>query len=432
MNNCLKIILLIFFSNFLFATSIAKNYLKLIENSKDSFNNNEIVNQSWTKDYSIYSSWDSELNDWRLSYKSSYEYDNHSHLILKKDSTRNVANTEWIRNGRTTYTYTLSGKLETEIEEFWDVMSGKWENYSKLTFTYIAENLTTYLVSNWNSLNEEWEHYYKIEYAYNGNQLKSETFYLWNGQPENWEEYTMYEYEKTDNIEEILMKSFNKDLDDWQNSQKTIFVYLADERISDHTVLYWDETRNDWYFYEKWESEFLIDNTEEKTYSKYDYEEHNWNVVGKEIYNFNTQNNITLYQNLYWDRENSNWINSMKTIYSYDEEYNLNNIINSYWKNEINEWENSSKEENYWKNYVGINTISSNIYISLFPNPAEDFIIINCKEIIQRIEIYNQSGLLVVLSDQEMINLQNISPGIYYTNLHLKSGKQYNISFIKQ
>lgn len=82
---------------------------------------------------------------------------------------------------------------------------------------------------------------------------------------------------------------------------------------------------------------------------------------------------------------------------------------------------------------VGIDESSSNSNFSIFPNPANDYVIINDLNIETpyQISIYNSLGQLLyqeedILTDKKMINLNEYDNGILF--IHIKSPKQ-NLSY---
>ena len=58
----------------------------------------------------------------------------------------------------------------------------------------------------------------------------------------------------------------------------------------------------------------------------------------------------------------------------------------------------------------------------IYPNPTEDFLNINTELIVDEIEIMNNEGKLMFTTDEKLIDISQLSSGIYY--LVIKSGKQ--------
>jgi len=58
--------------------------------------------------------------------------------------------------------------------------------------------------------------------------------------------------------------------------------------------------------------------------------------------------------------------------------------------------------------------------ISLFPNPANDELHINTNEIVEKIDMHNSKGQLVLRSSKKHLFISDIPSGVYFLNIHLK------------
>ena len=86
---------------------------------------------------------------------------------------------------------------------------------------------------------------------------------------------------------------------------------------------------------------------------------------------------------------------------------------------------------------VETNTLNSETFntnkISLYPNPAQNFVVLNNKpDSIENIDIYSITGHLVksvdLKSNNDKIDIQDLAPGLYF----LKTDESKPLKFIKK
>ncbi|WP_223607713.1 T9SS type A sorting domain-containing protein [Chryseobacterium sp. OSA05B] len=70
--------------------------------------------------------------------------------------------------------------------------------------------------------------------------------------------------------------------------------------------------------------------------------------------------------------------------------------------------------------------------ISVYPNPATDFINIQSQSLITKIEIFDAAGIKInIIYDHGKINVKDLSPGAYMMNIET-NGKRFSEKFIKK
>jgi endoglucanase len=75
--------------------------------------------------------------------------------------------------------------------------------------------------------------------------------------------------------------------------------------------------------------------------------------------------------------------------------------------------------------------IEEDYAVSLFPNPAQNYIEINLPVDVDKIEIYSNSGQIMKQTCDKYINVQTLVNGIYHVIVYAQH-KVYNLSFIKK
>jgi hypothetical protein len=80
----------------------------------------------------------------------------------------------------------------------------------------------------------------------------------------------------------------------------------------------------------------------------------------------------------------------------------------------------------------GITKNSQETEISIFPNPSKDFLSIKSNLKINKIEIYDMTGIHYVLpSKNNLINIESLEKGIYFLKVNSDSEEQIK-KFIKE
>ena len=85
----------------------------------------------------------------------------------------------------------------------------------------------------------------------------------------------------------------------------------------------------------------------------------------------------------------------------------------------------------YGENILGTNEVYSN-NSTLFPNPATNFIQFKDGNDIQKIDIYNSSGQLILSSFEKKISIAHFSSGTYYIKKYKTDGSLSTSKFIKK
>jgi hypothetical protein len=72
---------------------------------------------------------------------------------------------------------------------------------------------------------------------------------------------------------------------------------------------------------------------------------------------------------------------------------------------------------------VSIKDLSIQNKVTIYPNPAREFIFLNGYELINKIFIHNAFGSLIKeYTSQEQINVSTLSPGLYIMKIILNDG----------
>ncbi len=92
-------------------------------------------------------------------------------------------------------------------------------------------------------------------------------------------------------------------------------------------------------------------------------------------------------------------------------------------------------DDMYFGVYTGVNDLNaSNSNVSLYPNPADDYLYINSNTSISKVGIYNVTGSLVkeYQYTTQGLNVSDLKAGVYFTRMTDVNGKTVSASFIKK
>ena len=113
------------------------------------------------------------------SYSASYVYDSKNNIISVTDKIAAHGSGTLSYNERKTYAYNSDNEVESYILERWNIATSSWENIERFEYAYTSGNTIQSMKYVWN--NGKWENFSKKTFTYNTNNDKtSETTQLWN------------------------------------------------------------------------------------------------------------------------------------------------------------------------------------------------------------------------------------------------------------
>ena len=327
-------------------------------------------------------------------------------LIHKMD---NWSNKAWYPETMNFFTYDANGNMLTYLAELWN--SGAWWKSDSDTYTYDAK----------------------------GNLLSDINVYSMDGII--WYNYlkTTYTYDTNGNMLTKLLAQWNIT---WLNYRKDTFTNDTNgNRLSDLSQL-WQDTIwvNDYQWIYTYDvNEYLISDLHKKWQSNV------WVTIGRDIYTYDANGNLLI--DLLQGLESTTWVNTILYTYTYD--VNGNSITGKIeiWNN--NKWQpgidnlnifsqkklligktsNIYRYQAHWLSFpVGITNfynISNFEKVSIYPNPANDFVSIYVQEYSGKIKavinLYSITGGLIktlqIKNILTQLNISDLSKGVYIVKI---------------
>ena len=366
-------------------------------------------------DSTIYETWSGTA--WVLVDKQRYSYSKNGStttVIIQKRK----AGSLWVDSLKTETTVNAAGLVTLEISYSYNV--NQWVPLYKSEKTYnAAGDLTLWAVYVYvieDSIG--WSGSYKSEIFYEGADFSYEIVY--NGTTfAGWEKMGKYEYSKT-NGKLTQIDRYVWAGDEWKKTHRYIQSYNSAGRMI--TEVMYDYNPLSYIYTETSKTEFTHDNNGnritqvnyyrvttflgERLWQKNDSISNAWDSRGRNTY----------HANYIWDIPGGIWNGEWKNQISFSEIPVSHSIdITSGWT--LSAWTNYAKLTSYYSSAItGKGDKKSDLRISVYPNPASEFMIFPGLSGYTTVELINLRGEKVLeqkLSDDGILPVSNLSKGLY-------------------
>jgi len=365
---------------------------------------------------SVSYSWNTPLNSWYESDRSTFDDNGNRLSSIYLEINSETGDTSYCEKS----VYTFVGNNKT-MRISYTINNGDWVNNSKSEYTYDANNnRTSYIRYSWQD--DTWKNSYKQEYTYNANNNKTlDISYYWQDNAWIGSYKTEYTYDANNN--RTLNINYSWQNNEWTNADKSEYTYDTNNNQTLYFYYSWQD--NTWINNSKTESTYNANNNQTSSIS-FNWQDDAWINSSKNEYIYDTNNNQTSRIRSNW--EDNAWVNSSKTETVYDlaylssevttpygnlEEYGIHNKFLSFtnynWNN--NTWEFDDKDEYYYSTATAIEELSQE-QLNIYPNPTRGIINISIPKL-EKVEVYNLSGVLVQSTNKSILDLSKQEKGIY-------------------
>jgi hypothetical protein len=385
------------------------------------------------------------FNAWENGVRFTYTYDTHGNELTMLFETWDTNG--WINDIKITRTYNSNGNMILVILEQWE--SGAWANYQKGILTYDSNgNELTSTVQQWDV--NAWLNNERYTSTYNiNNKILTYLYEVW--QTSAWENSgkDTYTYDANGNVVTDLYQDWQTNA--WVNAGRDTYTY--DVHGNELTDLYeqwqtssWENSNRATFtydangntlieFYEDWQSSI---NSNTKA----------WEIAQINTYTYDSNENISTV--LIELSQNFKATSSTKYSFTYDSNGNsltgkCENLISTNWLPQMGLIPIFSVKENIYEVYAysyqahyksfasGISEISVNRSLFVFPNPATNYITVNCTSLNENketmISVFNTQGQLLmqvpILQENQNIDISGLASGVYF--LKLKNNVNTNV-----
>ena len=343
--------------------------------------------------YMIFESWTN--NSWKMTFRSTNNYDLNGNLISDYDEQWNNETSIWENISTNAHTLNPDGTIRESLSRSWNEESNRWETVSKTVFTYneskkIHTEITQIFLESW--MDSE-----KISYTYdsNGNLMSIVT-------------------QKMDLLSGMVLKNFSQ----------TIYSYNEDKTENQIVYQIWNAAN-------QWEDESRTTNTYNASKQLISDLSENWenNIWVNDSRSTNTYKaNGTLSEVIEEQWENNDWVNGAKGIFGFNANGDMESMVSQGWNETLKEWENLLRIRLDYATGIQPVKLTGNT-LKVYPNPFLDQLTIDHSEPVESgIEVFNSTGQLVnsfkTNKSVTTLNLSLLERGVYFMKIKTPQNEQ--------
>jgi len=431
------------------SAEFVKNKFKTIDGERIHFNSKRANSQTILKsaqvikqrlDSIIDEELDSITKQIRLSSKTIFKYNTNGNITQETYYLWDKISGKWIGDWKFETFWNAQGKQFQTIDSEWDAVTQKWINGYKNETNYNANGLISIeSYSSWDKTSEKWQNDMKTEYTYNSSGNKSQEIgYMFDADINQWEISMKNEYTYNSSGKLTLeARYFSDGGSNYFMFSKSEYSYNTDGSLK-QTINYTSDFMGGWMLSSK--NEFIYDSSGNLTHEiNYVSNQQSSELIAtwKDEYVFDSSGNLSQEINYEWDEATKKWFIDRKSEYSFNNSYSYNELLlpysdlENYFRHMITAGINYQRDEDtgelvlYGKmiayyspvNISGINDISEH-ELTVFPNPASEFIMIGSGHLNQQvlIELFDMKGSKIVsgyLTGNEKLYVNQLNSGVY-------------------
>ena len=271
-------------------------------------------------------------------------------FLLVVENRQNWVNSAWENSSKFSYTYDANNNLTEMLYQFWD--GSAWVNNNKDTYEYDGNNnIIELLIQYW--VGSVWENSMQYSYTYDAkNNLTESLGQSWNGFAWVIRGKYSYTYDINNNKIEQLYEEWNGF--DWVNDYKSSYTYDANNNKTE--ALYQDWNDSAWVSIDRYSFTYDGNNYLIETLIQ-NWDGSFWANYRNLIYSYDANNSLIELLRQDWD--GYTWVNEYKSTYTYDANINLTEQldqawIGSFWENNIEYSFTYDENNNLSKSFVQI------------------------------------------------------------------------------
>ena len=310
-----------------------------------------------------------------------YEYDNANNILSKIEQKKKQDNEEWRNAYKFTYSYSINGILEGEEWMRWNAGDAKWISLYLGHYEYQDSLLVKRLWKRW----------------------KQDSLMLWS--------QTVYQYDSAARLIDELYQHWNNNKMEWVDIDEYLYKFDQYDNLLLYSLLkYGKKKRMSSYKYDDEQRliEFLY---------KIGNDDNEWVNHDKLLIDYYNDKKINI--NYLWNETDSLWIEKYTHTDYFDENGNLVK------RTEIPNPDIDDKEKlkiiYFWSKFELSKTeLLVKDKISIYPNPAGNYLMINNLNANTSIKIYSISGVLLKtmqIQNGDKIDISDLEQGIYFLHI---------------
>lgn len=359
-----------------------------------------------------------ENNTWIRSGGTNYEYDSNNNLITTNQLFWDTVTQRWLIAYRTRSTYNTNNKLIKELS---------YTSFDAPPNTLIFQNETKYVYDTAGKLTTIYEYFKEngvwLDHAttitYNANNLPINTFYwLWDGAKYVQQNKSTLTYNATNKVVSNLDEFWNAS--SYVKSFNYLNSYDSNGKLIAYTVQEWDSSIANWVQQSK--TDYVVSTAGNRLTETYVDK----NYPSRTEYSYDTSALMSSFVHPFKDQTGLDYI--------FNEELPYVNKINGYTYYSYNQQ--SRRYEESWRTTYNYNAVISlgtdtlkkaSDIITVFPNPTEDFLIIQNESntTIDKAVVTDMTGKVLQQSQNaNKIDVQFLPKGMYLLQVSVGDKKE--------
>ncbi len=367
-----------------------------------------------------------------------YDYDIYGHTTLYEDLTFDL-NGNILSGYKQEISY-INNLLDNFIEYEWQ--TNMWKALFRHRYFYNAQNNIDYIMVD-TMTNSGWTDHMKHIYSYNSNNLVTSVLgqyfngYQWLN---SWK--INYTYNASDQLVEEIRQFY--DSGNWHNQERSVYFYDSNGNMIEKINYFWDTSIPGWKERTKLTLTYNPQNRITEEY-RYQYNNGTWEYNRKELYFFNSDNDMNRQESYNYDTNTATWENDTKMTFNHDPNVdnsqllipfdgglNFNGIFNhkvtdgAMYQGNGSNW---SHAANIYLFYSDRNILSLDndlpVKFNVYPNPVHNVLHIKSSKLPDKVEIYSLTGQKVIsLEHHNTIPTDNLNTGFYIVKIYLDNQVQ--------
>ncbi|WP_282148034.1 T9SS type A sorting domain-containing protein [Algibacter lectus] len=364
------------------------------------------------------------IDDWSHHTRELYTYENGG--IKETNLLRLTSNASgWVNYYQRNKMYNAANNLIENIQQNWE--SGTWIDKLRESYVYDdLDNQTSYIYAilvggTWGNTKREVKTYESgrlisktFESAYVGAALFPTTRYLYN--------YDTLSNELSEEIEQ----TYFADVDVWQNVRKMKYSYTSFGALHKVEEIGFNSRNGEFNNFPTLQTLFSYNALQQLTDQVVqlrindDYRNNSRFVY---VYTLGNQTELIIQE---WHNLSESWENKSRQLRTFDTDNNETSLIYQSWDIDTATWKGFVRIDSFWSMAEDFDITLGNTEpiekesgISIYPNPATNFININALEEVKSITLYNLHGKQILFDNNKIrFDVSHLSAGLYVAKIN--------------
>ncbi|KQC33519.1 hypothetical protein AAU57_09470 [Nonlabens sp. YIK11] len=355
-------------------------------------------------------------------YGYNYEYDSSDNLIQETALRWESSTASWIPEYQDTYEYNANRRATLLISQVYNSTSGTFVNDYRDIYTYNSKGDLVEIRSE-EFVNGSYQNEFRLTASYSNNRLTSFIEYVWDGSQWVAEDRAFINYNTNGSISNLVGETLVNGV--WQTDYRDTLTYNNSNQLVRKIFENWNGSSYDL----DEEFDYTYDNNGNLTIEVTDFDFTESGPSNRETYIYDTNVLMSNIANPFRDKTG--------TEYLFEDFPYVNKILEQryqdYDSSTMSYEDVSSKTVYDYNSTLGVESpeaLASTI--NVYPNPTTGLLNIESTNFeIARVDVYSVLGSKVLSSNNQNVDLSNVTAGVYFVQIANKEGQLSNHKIVK-